>query len=270
MTETSSEKKIKLIILWKGKSYEKEHPEHDDVAHIISQFLKAHAHDELSEISHFHLFLLNDPPKVLDSSKTLKTLGIKEGEFLLLTKRPEHVQMTRDIWVAAGMAAYTAAVFSIAIWFLVSVWPPANVTLNVTRTVSIIGTGVSFSLGPESLLVVAMLISGVIGACVFSVFAISLHLGHYKDFDKSWTAWYLLRPFIGAGLALIVSFMVRSGTLTVGSGSSSLNLVGLSGVGALAGVFAEQALRKLNEVADSLFGKSIENTSKGDDIASIA
>ena len=218
------------------------------------------------------MFLLDDPPEALDRSKLLKEILVKPDYLLLLTRRPGHVQTPRDRNVATSLAVYTGVLFLIAMWLLVSVWPKTQLEYNLTmaRTVSIFGTATSYSLGPETLLLIVMIFSGVVGACIFSAFAISHHLGQYKDFDKSWTAWYLLRPLIGAGLAVVINLLLRSSLFTVGSGSQSLNIVGLSGVAALAGVFSEEAIKKLNEIADAMFGKVAKKPSKQDSPSSIS
>jgi hypothetical protein len=250
---------LKVTIIWKGKNYDEEYSENDSVADVIKTFLKSHGKDELPELSHYHMFLLNDPPRILDTSKQLKQITdlMKHDYFLLLTKSSQHIETKRDLKVATILAAYTAVLFSVAMWVLISLWPKTQLDYNRTtaRIVSIAGTGTSFSIGPETLLLIAMILSGVIGACVFSAFAISHHLGPYHDFNQSWTAWYLLRPFVGAGLAVIINLLIRSSVFTVGSGTNIPNIVGLSGIAALAGLFSEDAVRKLNDIADELFGK---------------
>jgi hypothetical protein len=101
---------------------------------------------------------------------------------------------------------------------------------------------------------IVMIIVGGIGACVFSLFAIAHHVGAAKDFNVSWFAWYLFRPFIGSGLALIFYFLVRGGVLTLGASLQNLNLVVVAGMSGLVGMFSEQALHKLQDLADTLFG----------------
>jgi len=263
LNETGSENAHKVAIFWKDSKYEQPYHEKDTVATVIRKFLEKYGKDELFAISQYRMFRLDDPPKTLDPSKLIKDVVYLDYSFIL-TRREDHVEIPRDIRVATGLAVYTAGLFSVAMWLLVSVWPRTQMEYNLTtaRTVSIAGIGTSFQLGPETLLLIAMILSGVIGACVFSAFAISHHLGQFKDFDKSWTAWYILRPFIGAGLAVIVNLLIRSSVFTVGSDARSLNIVGLSGIAALAGLFSEDAVRKLNSVADAIFGEVVKKPSK--------
>ena len=170
-------------------------------------------------------------------------------------KKPSHNETKVDVEVATGLALYSVIVFVVAMLVLYSIWPKTSqeLTLNATRTVTILGTNSSFPLGPETLLLLSMALSGIIGACVYSFYAIAEHLDVEKDFDKSWAAWYLLRPPLGAGLALILSFLIRGGILTVGANLTGVNLIGLAAISALAGLFAEHVIRTLHQVADTIF-----------------
>jgi hypothetical protein len=157
--------------------------------------------------------------------------------------------------VAFIVSVYTVIVLSFGTYSLASVWPSTSTELasNATITVTLRGTGVSFSLGPETLVIVVMIIAGAMGACVFSLFAIAHHLGA-KDFAVEWQAWYFLRPFTGSGLAMIFYFLVRGGVLTLGASLQNLNLIVVAGLSGLIGMFSEQALHKLRDLADTMFG----------------
>jgi len=130
--------------------------------------------------------------------------------------------------------------------------------INTTRIVTLPPFGLIL-VGPETLLVIIMMVSGAIGACLFSIWAISHHLGKENDFDYiRYRAWYFTRPFLGAGIAFIFYILVRGGLLTIGAAVLALNIVVIAGLSGLVGMFSEQALLKLLEVADALFGPSKE------------
>jgi hypothetical protein len=164
-------------------------------------------------------------------------------------------KITGTTIVAAIFASvYSLVILSFGAYNLVSIWPGNSTELASNTTVTLRGTPVSFSVGPETLLMLVMIIVGAVGACIFSLWAIAHHLGAKKDFDESWLAWYLLRPFIGAGLALIFYFLLRGGILTIGADLQNLNLVVVAGLSGLVGMFSEQALHKLHDLADTTFG----------------
>jgi len=168
----------------------------------------------------------------------------------------KHVTQPADLRVALRVSVYTIIVFVVVAYFLIDVWPAntEDLALNATRSVTLYPTDVSFSLGAETSLIFVMIFSGIIGACVFSFFAISHHLGAEKDFDKVWEAWYLLRPVVGAGLALVFYFLLRGGVLTIGADLKNLNLVGVASLAGLVGMFSEQAMIRLEALADTLLG----------------
>jgi hypothetical protein len=184
-----------------------------------------------------------------------------------------HQETKTDVRVAGILVIYTLVVFLVALLSLLAIWPrtPAELALNATRTVTLplpLSLGGPAVLSPETLLATTMVLSGVVGACVYSFHVISRHLGSYQDFDKKWTAWYLLRPFIAGGLAFIFYVLARSGIITVGADLKNLNLLGLAGVSALVGLFTDHAMARLLEVAKVLFGEtpdepSASNASKG-------
>ena len=183
---------------------------------------------------------------------TLQGEDLRQELLKKVQTRINELKMTpEDINVAWRVAAYTIGVLVVITYFFVGMWPSKteDIALNTTRQVIILGQ--HFPMGAETSLVFIMLFTGIIGACVFSLFAISHHLGVDRDFDKAWQAWYLLRPLVGGGLALIFYLVVRGGVL---SNLTSVNLVGLAAVTGLVGMFAEHAMHKLQDVADSLFG----------------
>jgi hypothetical protein len=141
----------------------------------------------------------------------------------------------------------------------VELWPWSSVDLTPSATRSItfyfliwkLGT---FAVGPEVLLLYIVLLSGIIGACVWSLYALSSHMSAAQDFDRNWAAWYFVRPFLGGGLALALYALLRAGLFTATSGVSATSVVGVSALSFLVGLFAENAIHKLHDIADTVFG----------------
>ena len=197
--------------------------------------------------------------RIDDVKQELKDEELRKKLLKVIQTRISELQITKaDRSVALRVSAYTIGVFAVITYFLVSVWPSttADVAMNSTRTITFYFTKIHISIGPETSLLYIMIFSGIIGACVFSLFAVSHHLGADKDFSKDWQAWYLLRPLIGGGLALVFYFLLRGGVLSIGANLSNLNLVGVAAVSALVGMFAEHAMHKLQDLADTLFGSA--------------
>ncbi len=154
---------------------------------------------------------------------------------------------------ATLILGFSVLVLLVSIYLLVRIWPSSTQELssNATRIISFYVVG-PVAIGPETLVLYTVMLSAVIGGCVYSLYETAASEG-WKDFHREWTAWYLLRPFIAAGLGLIVYFLVRGGLLTASAGLSSMNLSGMAGLAGLVGLFAEQFMKKLKDVADELF-----------------
>lgn len=103
-----------------------------------------------------------------------------------------------------------------------------------------------------SALLALVAIAGALGSLLHTANSFAVHVAR-RDFDKSWQWWYILRPLIGAGLALVTYLLVRGQLLGLSGPSEELNPYGVAGIAALVGLFSRQAMVKLGEVADTLF-----------------
>jgi hypothetical protein len=171
--------------------------------------------------------------------------------------KTRHTETEEDILRARWLAIYTLLLFAIAILSLLSIWPGStkDLAMNDTssRTISYLFL-MPCTVGPEFLLAATMVLAGFLGACVYSLYAIILHLSpEQEDFDKAWTGWYILRPILGAGLALIAYVLLRGGLLSISSNVSNLNFLGFTGFSFMVGLFTEQTMHKLNDLADAWF-----------------
>jgi hypothetical protein len=101
-----------------------------------------------------------------------------------------------------------------------------------------------------------VLLAGALGSFLHTAQSYSEFIGN-RTLKISWAWWYCLRPFIGAGLALVFYAAVRGGVMAVASGSNAkaaeLNPFGLVSVAAMVGMFSKAATTKLGEVFDTLF-----------------
>ena len=150
---------------------------------------------------------------------------------------------------------YELALGSLAVYFLVSTWPRGqpDISSNATKVVQFLG-GAPVSINGEIYVLLVVVASAMIGTLIHATGAAVYHATN-KTFDSSWLYWYATRPFVGAGLALVVYFAIRGGLLTVGTNVDTLNLFGVATVSALVGMFSREASMKLQSLADELFGR---------------
>jgi hypothetical protein len=110
-----------------------------------------------------------------------------------------------------------------------------------------------------------VLLAGALGSFLHTAQSYSDYIGN-RTLKSSWAWWYSLRPFIGAGLALVFYAAVRGGVMAVTTGTdtkaSELNPFGIVSVAAMVGMFSKAATQKLGEVFDTLFKSDTAKQSK--------
>jgi hypothetical protein len=118
----------------------------------------------------------------------------------------------------------------------------------------------------DTRLIVLVITAGVLGSLVKALGSFAHYIAK-KEFTSNWIWFYILHPFLGAGLALMIYLMIRAGFFAPGASTKDLSLFGFIGISALAGLFQSQALEKLKEIATSIF-KSAEVKVKGENTES--
>jgi len=159
--------------------------------------------------------------------------------------------------VPIGLFVYLVAIFSL-VALLLSLWP-STVDADQVKT----WWGAVVYREVDMLLLV--LIAGALGSFAHGARSFVDFVGN-RTLRASWSAWYLLYPFIGATLALIFYLAVRGGFMTTSAGSTGkdVNLYGLTAISGLVGMFSKQATTKLSELFSTLFktdkdDKSLKN-----------
>ena len=116
-----------------------------------------------------------------------------------------------------------------------------------------------------------VMVLGALGSLIHSITSFTTYIGNRK-FLVSWTWWYLLRPFVGAALALALYFVIRAGFLTSSSGASELNQFGVAMLAIMSGLFSKQASDKLEELFTTLFkpGPGKGDAQRGDKLTPLA
>lgn len=124
--------------------------------------------------------------------------------------------------------------------------PPEN------RPVWLFWGMIQFTITRDVRLILLVLVVGALGASVHAATSFGAFVGNQR-LHSSWIWYYLLRPPIGATLALIFYFVVRGGFLNPSSTSGDVNDFGIVAVAGLVGMFSKQATAKLDELFSNLF-----------------
>jgi len=100
------------------------------------------------------------------------------------------------------------------------------------------------------------MLAGCLGTFLHTSQSFSDYVGN-RTIKSNWAWWYYLRPFIGAGLAVVFYTALRGGVIAIATGTnaktSDLNPFGVVATAALVGMFSKSATMKLGEVFETLF-----------------
>lgn len=139
--------------------------------------------------------------------------------------------------------------------------PPITVPKNIIVTIF----GKPYDLTGDGYVFWIVLFSGMMGAIIRCLYSFFRHLG-IGDFSLNWAWFYLMLPFGGAVLSLVLYFVIRGGFYSSSLGNElSLNLFSFAALGALTGLFSENAMEKLKQVAESLLTPVEPKTNKPKD-----
>jgi hypothetical protein len=160
-----------------------------------------------------------------------------------------------------ALGIFVAAITSLALFVMVEIWPAveAATATNPTRTIQINVASFGFAATPSVVMLLLVLLMGALGSSIYGIRALVTHVGK-GDFEASWSSWYLLTPLVGAGLALVVYFTLLGGLLGGSANTAVINPYGIAATAGLTGLFSRNALDKLAEVFDALFGESKRDT----------
>ncbi len=169
---------------------------------------------------------------------------------------PEHAfgsQIVGPVGIV-GVTVYLVLFSLLLIFGLVRLWPePAGDTSTTTAsTVSVLFWDISTSDEIRLLLIVAM--AGALGSLVHAIRSVYWYVGHRK-LVRSWLIMYVLLPFVGASLGLVFYLVIRGGFFSAEATTQQTSPFGFAAVGALVGMFSQQAILKLKAVAETLLAQ---------------
>lgn len=149
------------------------------------------------------------------------------------------------------LTVYIISLSFVLFYLLIRIWP-GTVPPEASSKISLAWSGrMQFTIGLETRYMLIVLLSGALGSYIHLATSFADYVGN-RTLKPCWEVWYLLRPFIGAALAIIVYFVVRAGLIT-GSGAQQMSLYGVAATAAMCGLFSKQATDKLQAVFEEAF-----------------
>lgn len=150
-----------------------------------------------------------------------------------------------------GFGIYLIVLNLALIYVLVAIWP-GTMPLASEDRVALLWGMLELSLQPETRYLLIVAVAGALGSYIHLATSFADYVGN-RRMVWSWGWWYVLRPFIGMALALILYFVVRGGLITGTGGAENLSPYGVAAIAGMAGMFSKQATDKLREVFENLF-----------------
>ena len=153
------------------------------------------------------------------------------------------------------ITAYLILASILLLYSLVQFWPPptsAEGTAQASSAVAFLFWTLSVSDEVRLIFIVAM--AGALGSLVHALRSLYWYVGN-RELVFSWLAKYILLPFVGSTLGLVFYFVIRGGFFSPEATIEQTSPFGFAGLGALVGMFSEQAVLKLKEVAETLLAK---------------
>lgn len=171
---------------------------------------------------------------------------------------PKRTEVGASLVGPVGIALITVYLILVSIlllYSLVQFWPPAAPAAGSAPTPSPVAFLFwTFSVSDEVRLIFIVAMAGALGSLVHALRSLYWYVGN-RELVFSWLVKYILLPFVGSTLGLVFYFVIRGGFFSPEATIEQTSPFGFAGLGALVGMFSEQAVLKLKEVAETLLTK---------------
>jgi len=111
-----------------------------------------------------------------------------------------------------------------------------------------------FTVSQETRLLLLVVCAGALGSLVHGLRSIYWYIGN-RNLVWSWVPKYLIQPFGAAVLAAVFYLVIRGGFFSADAGSQHTSPFGFMALSAMVGMFSEQAVLKLKDIAETLLTK---------------
>ncbi len=157
----------------------------------------------------------------------------------------------------AGIIAFTCGLLLLAAVTLYSLWAFWPLGLEIVagnperRKVSYLGL-TDFTVSTEGIYFVTVALAGALGGVVHTLRSFSMYVGT-RQLRWSWVPFNLLLPVVGALGGTLFYLVFRAGLFSSSTSTSDASPFGFAAIAALVGLFSEQAVEKLRQIARQVF-----------------
>jgi hypothetical protein len=154
----------------------------------------------------------------------------------------------RNAIVVLAVVLVAAAAF--CLYSLIVFWPSSAPNAKPVQPVDYFGWERGLSRDTLFFLIVAF--GGALGGLVHTIRSVSWYTGN-RNLRWSWLLFNLMLPIVGALGGVVFYVVLRAGLFTTTGQLESANPYGFTAVAIMAGLFSEQAMEKLRQIATELF-----------------
>ena len=130
----------------------------------------------------------------------------------------------------------------------------ASLDLQQLDTSEVSFVGWKFKVRQETRLLLLVVCAGALGSLVHGLRSIYWYIGN-RNLVWSWVPKYLIQPFGASVLAVVFYLVIRGGFFSADAGSQHTSPFGFMALSAMVGMFSEQAVLKLKDIAETLLTK---------------
>ena len=156
------------------------------------------------------------------------------------------------------ITAYLILASIILLYGLVQFWPPpAPATGSAPASSPVVFLFWTLSVSDEVRLIFIVAMAGALGSLVHALRSLYWYVGN-RELVFSWLAMYILLPFVGSTLGLVFYFVIRGGFFSPTATTEQTSPFGFAALAGLVGMFSEEAVEKLQDVAETLLAPTPE------------
>ncbi|MBA7712317.1 hypothetical protein ES703_121291 [subsurface metagenome] len=153
------------------------------------------------------------------------------------------------------VAAYLILMSCILIYSIVKFWPQ-TLAQNVNSTYSDVSFLIwTMKISDEIKLLLLVASAGALGSMVHALRSFVWYVG-MREIKRSWLPTYIMKPFIGTVIGLVFYLVIRGGFFSPQATVQETSPFGFVALSCITGMFSEQAVMKLKEVAETLLSQA--------------
>ena len=196
------------------------------------------------------------------------------------SEKPEHKKQApgedfvpRYVIVAIAVLVFLAT--ALVLYSLIAFWPTTTSRSSQPSFENVNYFGWVETVSRETLFFLVVALGGALGGLMHTIRSMSWYVGN-RNLRWSWMLFNLMLPVVGALAGIVFYVVLRAGLFSPSTSTASVSPYGFTAVAILAGLFSEQAMEKLKQLASDLFSErpagkdhvEPESEAEGDDDSS--